>query len=212
MKLSTRNQLPGTVTSITTGEAMAVVRIKLDGGPEITSSITRDAVEDLESRRGQQGHRAGQGHRGLARRRVTLCGRSLRQSLGSTGPERSVHASTRAEPRGRPAHRVDYGHQTERDGRDDCDQHQELDQQVWLHDRQDESAGEEHGDGCQAFFISVYFCDDRGAGMKFRTARACAPPRARCRRRSARGPRRRPRGAARSSAPRGAWRSRRGRA
>ena len=47
MKLSTRNQLPGTVLSVTSGEAMAVVRIQLDGGPEITSSITRDAVEDL---------------------------------------------------------------------------------------------------------------------------------------------------------------------
>ena len=54
MKLSTRNQLPGTVTSITTGEAMAVVRIKLDQGPEITSSITRDAVEDLELAEGSK--------------------------------------------------------------------------------------------------------------------------------------------------------------
>ena len=54
MKLSTRNQPPGTVTSITTGEAMAVVRIKLDGGPEITSSITRDAVEDLELAEGSK--------------------------------------------------------------------------------------------------------------------------------------------------------------
>ena len=42
MKLSTRNQLAGTVTSVTTGEAMAVVKIRLDGGPEITSSITKD--------------------------------------------------------------------------------------------------------------------------------------------------------------------------
>ena len=47
MKLSTRNQLAGTVTSITTGEAMAVVKIRLDGGPEITSSITKEAAEDL---------------------------------------------------------------------------------------------------------------------------------------------------------------------
>ena len=47
MKLSTRNQLPGTVTSVTSGEAMAVVKIKLDGGAEITSSITREAVDDL---------------------------------------------------------------------------------------------------------------------------------------------------------------------
>lgn len=47
MKLSTRNQLPGTVTAITTGEAMAVVKIQLDGGAEITSSITKEAAEDL---------------------------------------------------------------------------------------------------------------------------------------------------------------------
>ena len=47
MKISTRNQLPGTVLSVTKGEAMAVVRIQLDQGGTITSSITRDAVEDL---------------------------------------------------------------------------------------------------------------------------------------------------------------------
>jgi molybdopterin-binding protein len=47
MKFSTRNQLPGTVISVTLGEAMAVVRIQLDEGGILTSSITRDAVEDL---------------------------------------------------------------------------------------------------------------------------------------------------------------------
>ncbi|MFE7800405.1 molybdopterin-binding protein [Nocardia sp. NPDC057440] len=47
MRLSTRNQLDGTVLSVTRGEAMAVVRIRLTGGDEITSSITRDAVDDL---------------------------------------------------------------------------------------------------------------------------------------------------------------------
>jgi len=47
MKLSTRNQLPGTVTAVVTGEAMAVVKIRLDGGAEITSSITKEAAEDL---------------------------------------------------------------------------------------------------------------------------------------------------------------------
>ncbi|MFG3621180.1 molybdopterin-binding protein [Nocardia arthritidis] len=48
MQLSTRNQLDGTVISITRGEAMAVVRVRLTGGDEITSAITRDAVGDLE--------------------------------------------------------------------------------------------------------------------------------------------------------------------
>jgi molybdopterin-binding protein len=47
MKFSTRNQLPGTVVSVTAGEAMAVVRIQLDSGGLLTSSITRDALEDL---------------------------------------------------------------------------------------------------------------------------------------------------------------------
>ena len=47
MRLSTRNQLPGTVGSIQIGEAMAVVKVTLDGGQPITASITREAVEDL---------------------------------------------------------------------------------------------------------------------------------------------------------------------
>jgi len=48
MRLSTRNQLTGTVSEITMGEAMAVVKVQLEGGQSITSSITREAVEDLE--------------------------------------------------------------------------------------------------------------------------------------------------------------------
>ena len=47
MKLSTRNQLAGRVTSITAGEAMAVVRVELAAGQHITSSITREALVDL---------------------------------------------------------------------------------------------------------------------------------------------------------------------
>jgi len=48
VRLSTRNQLPGTITSIQQGEAMAVIKVALaDGGPTITSSITRESVEDL---------------------------------------------------------------------------------------------------------------------------------------------------------------------
>jgi len=45
--LSIRNQLPGTVTAVTTGEVMATVKVHLDGGQDITSAITREAVEDL---------------------------------------------------------------------------------------------------------------------------------------------------------------------
>lgn len=47
MKLSTRNQLEGSVISITRGEAMAVVRVRLAGGDVVTSSITAEAVDDL---------------------------------------------------------------------------------------------------------------------------------------------------------------------
>ncbi|MEU6985663.1 TOBE domain-containing protein [Streptomyces sp. NPDC046324] len=47
MSLSMRNQLPGTVTSVTTGEAMATVKVRLDGGQNVTAAITADAVEDL---------------------------------------------------------------------------------------------------------------------------------------------------------------------
>ncbi|MPY56675.1 TOBE domain-containing protein [Streptomyces spongiae] len=47
MSLSIRNQLPGTVTAITTGEAMAAVKIRLDGGQDLTSAITAEAVEEL---------------------------------------------------------------------------------------------------------------------------------------------------------------------
>jgi molybdopterin-binding protein len=48
MRLSTRNQLPSTVTSVQQGEAMAVIKVALkNGGQTITSSITRESVEDL---------------------------------------------------------------------------------------------------------------------------------------------------------------------
>lgn len=48
MRLSTRNQLPGTITSIQQGEAMAVIKVALkDGEQTITSSITLESVQDL---------------------------------------------------------------------------------------------------------------------------------------------------------------------
>jgi len=48
MRLSTRNQLPGRVTSVQQGEAMAAIKVALDdGGQTITASITREAVQDL---------------------------------------------------------------------------------------------------------------------------------------------------------------------
>ncbi|MFD8234116.1 molybdopterin-binding protein [Streptomyces sp. NPDC059696] len=47
MSLSIRNQLPGTVTALTPGEAMATVRVRLTGGQDLTAAITREAAEDL---------------------------------------------------------------------------------------------------------------------------------------------------------------------
>ncbi|WP_105971302.1 TOBE domain-containing protein [Streptomyces geranii] len=47
MSLSIRNQFPGTVTGVTTGEVMATVRVRLDGGQDLTAAITREAVQDL---------------------------------------------------------------------------------------------------------------------------------------------------------------------
>jgi molybdopterin-binding protein len=47
VKLSARNQFPGTVKHIETGMVIAEVIIALDGGGEITSVITKKAAENL---------------------------------------------------------------------------------------------------------------------------------------------------------------------
>ncbi len=48
MRLSTRNQLSGTITDVNVGAVMATVKVRLDGGDQIvTASITKDAVEEL---------------------------------------------------------------------------------------------------------------------------------------------------------------------
>ncbi|WP_128430623.1 TOBE domain-containing protein [Streptomyces cyaneus] len=47
MTLSIRNQLPGTITAITPGEVMATVKLRLNGGQDLTAAITLEAVEDL---------------------------------------------------------------------------------------------------------------------------------------------------------------------
>ncbi|KUJ66330.1 adenylate kinase [Streptomyces albus subsp. albus] len=44
--VSIRNQLPGTVSAIDAGTAMAAVRVAITGG-ELTAAITQDAVADL---------------------------------------------------------------------------------------------------------------------------------------------------------------------
>jgi molybdate transport system regulatory protein len=47
MRLSARNQLTGTVSSIDVGSVMTIVTIDLDGGQQVTSSVTKLAVDDL---------------------------------------------------------------------------------------------------------------------------------------------------------------------
>ncbi|MFF1558141.1 molybdopterin-binding protein [Streptomyces sp. NPDC058279] len=47
MSLSIRNQIAGTVGDVTTGAAMTTVKVRLEGGQEITAAITTDAVKDL---------------------------------------------------------------------------------------------------------------------------------------------------------------------
>lgn len=48
MRLSTRNQLTGTVVSVATGEAMSVVKVQVSGTDIVmTSAITADSAEDL---------------------------------------------------------------------------------------------------------------------------------------------------------------------
>jgi molybdate transport system regulatory protein len=53
MRLSIRNQLTGVITEVNLGAVMATVKVRLDGSDQIiTSSITKDAAEDLGLRPG----------------------------------------------------------------------------------------------------------------------------------------------------------------
>lgn len=47
MRMSTRNQLPGTVAAVEHGGVMSTVRVTLSGGDAITAAITREAAEEL---------------------------------------------------------------------------------------------------------------------------------------------------------------------
>lgn len=54
MRLSTRNQLPGTIVEVNLGSVMATVKVRLDGGNQVVmSSITKDAAVDLGLEVGQ---------------------------------------------------------------------------------------------------------------------------------------------------------------
>jgi molybdopterin-binding protein len=51
VRLSTRNQLAGTVTAINPGSVMITVKVDVSGqevtGQEVTAAVTKEAVEDL---------------------------------------------------------------------------------------------------------------------------------------------------------------------
>lgn len=47
MKISARNTLPGTVTSIVKGPSTATIKIDVGNGLTVTSTITADAADDL---------------------------------------------------------------------------------------------------------------------------------------------------------------------
>ena len=46
MRLSTRNQLAGTIAEVSVGAIMRRVKVRLDGGDQVvTASITKEAIE-----------------------------------------------------------------------------------------------------------------------------------------------------------------------
>jgi molybdopterin-binding protein len=47
MKISARNQIPGTVVQVIKGQTTAHVRVDIGNGVIVTSSITNASVEDL---------------------------------------------------------------------------------------------------------------------------------------------------------------------
>jgi molybdopterin-binding protein len=47
MKLSARNQLTGTVASVTRGPVSALVKIDVGGGQHVSATLTTEAADDL---------------------------------------------------------------------------------------------------------------------------------------------------------------------
>jgi molybdate transport system regulatory protein len=54
MRLSARNQLPGTIVSVAHGSVMSTVTIRLSGGDEVVASITKESAESLGLAAGDQ--------------------------------------------------------------------------------------------------------------------------------------------------------------
>ena len=47
MKLSARNQISGTITSITPGAVNGSIKVDIGGGTIVTANITEEAIADL---------------------------------------------------------------------------------------------------------------------------------------------------------------------
>ena len=54
MKLSARNQFPGRVTAVQKGQTTGHVQIEIADGIVVTSSITNDAIDELELKVGDE--------------------------------------------------------------------------------------------------------------------------------------------------------------
>ena len=53
MKISARNQIPGQVVKISTGAVNSEIVIKLPGGGELVSVITKTAAKSLQLKKGK---------------------------------------------------------------------------------------------------------------------------------------------------------------
>jgi molybdopterin-binding protein len=54
MRISARNQLPGTVKTVIEGAVMAEVTVEIEGGHQIVSAITADSARQLGLRVGSK--------------------------------------------------------------------------------------------------------------------------------------------------------------
>lgn len=54
MKISARNQIAGSVVSVTPGSVNASIKVDIGGGNIITSSITNEAVTDMALNKGDE--------------------------------------------------------------------------------------------------------------------------------------------------------------
>ncbi|HET6352417.1 MAG TPA: TOBE domain-containing protein [Coriobacteriia bacterium] len=52
MKITSRNQLPGTIVSVTRGPVSAMVKIKVAEGLTISATVTSEAVDELGLKEG----------------------------------------------------------------------------------------------------------------------------------------------------------------